>query len=186
MNEARTIKDNHLAISSRAYHLPSLCAHKQFHAPWSKNIFMSVLSNLTVSYGYLRPSGRTRLDILSTRGLIICLKLIWLLPSKPLWIWRCVQLKCLAGCALVFSCGTRRPGPEWKHHWSDCLIYSRQPNPRAHRGHSCFNITEKGPTIVPDSYNRILNYTRKLCKNSLFQWKWHENLIQYCLVVNFR
>ena len=37
--------------------------------------------------------------------------------------------------------------------------------------HLCFNITEKGHMIVPDWYNRILDYTRKYCKNSVFQWK---------------
>ena len=34
--------------------------------------------------------------------------------------------------------------------------------------HLCFNITEKGHMIVPDWYNRILDYTRKYCKNSAF------------------
>ena len=37
--------------------------------------------------------------------------------------------------------------------------------------HLCFNITEKGQMIVPDKYNTFLDYTRKYCKNSVFQWK---------------
>ena len=37
--------------------------------------------------------------------------------------------------------------------------------------HLCFAITEKGHMIVPDWYNRILDYTRKYCKNIVFQWK---------------
>ena len=40
----------------------------------------------------------------------------------------------------------------------------------------CFTSTEKGHMIVPDWYYRILSYTK-------IQLKWHENLIQYCLVV---
>ena len=32
----------------------------------------------------------------------------------------------------------------------------------------CFNITEKGKMIVPDWYNKILDYTRKYCGNSVF------------------
>ena len=35
--------------------------------------------------------------------------------------------------------------------------------------HLCFNITGKGHMIVPDGYSRILNYTRKYCKNSVFK-----------------
>ena len=52
--------------------------------------------------------------------------------------------------------------------------------------HLCFNITMKGQTIVPDWYNRNLQYTRKYVKNNVFQWKFNEILIQYCLVVDFR
>ena len=37
--------------------------------------------------------------------------------------------------------------------------------------HLCFNITEKGHMIVQDWYNRILNYARKYCKNSVFSKK---------------
>ena len=40
--------------------------------------------------------------------------------------------------------------------------------------------------IVPEWYNRILEYTRKYGKNNVFQYKLHENVIQYCLVVDFR
>ena len=54
------------------------------------------------------------------------------------------------------------------------------------KDHLCFNITEKGHMIVLDWYNRILDYTRKYCKNSVFQCKWQENQIQYCLVVDFK
>ena len=35
--------------------------------------------------------------------------------------------------------------------------------------HLCFNITEKGKMIVPDGYNRTLDYTRKYSKNYVFQ-----------------
>ena len=52
--------------------------------------------------------------------------------------------------------------------------------------HLCFNITEKGQMIVPALYNTILEYTRKYDKNYVFQWNWHENPIQYGLVVDFR
>ena len=34
--------------------------------------------------------------------------------------------------------------------------------------HLCFNITDM---ILPDLYNRSLDYTRKYCKDSVFQWK---------------
>ena len=54
------------------------------------------------------------------------------------------------------------------------------------RGHLCFTITEKGHLIVPDWYYRILGYTKTYGKNKVFQFKLHENLIQYCLVVDFR
>ena len=37
--------------------------------------------------------------------------------------------------------------------------------------HLCFNTTKKGQTIVPDWYNRNLQYTRKYVKNNVFQWK---------------
>ena len=37
--------------------------------------------------------------------------------------------------------------------------------------HLCFNITQKGQMIVPDLYNRILDYTSKYCKNCIFKWK---------------
>ena len=48
--------------------------------------------------------------------------------------------------------------------------------------HLCFDITKKRHMIVPDGYKRILDYTRKYCKNCYFK----ENLIQYCLDVDFR
>ena len=53
-------------------------------------------------------------------------------------------------------------------------------------GHLCFTITEKEHMIVPDWYNRILSYTKTYSKNKVFQLKWHENLIQYCLVVDLK
>ena len=38
--------------------------------------------------------------------------------------------------------------------------------------HLCLNIAE----IVPDKFNRILDFTRKYGKNNVFQWKYNENL----------
>ena len=52
--------------------------------------------------------------------------------------------------------------------------------------HLFFNDIEKGQMIVPDWYNKILDYPKKYGTNKAFQWKYHENMIQYFLVVNFR
>ena len=38
-----------------------------------------------------------------------------------------------------------------------------------HISHLCFDTTIKGQTIVPDGYNRNLQYTRKYVKNNVFQ-----------------
>ena len=46
------------------------------------------------------------------------------------------------------------------------------------RLHLCFNITEKGQTIVPDWYNRILDSTKKYRKKNVIQSKFNENQIQ--------
>ena len=35
--------------------------------------------------------------------------------------------------------------------------------------HLCFNVTEKGQMIVPDWYNRFLEYSRKYGKNNVYK-----------------
>ena len=46
-----------------------------------------------------------------------------------------------------------------------------KPIPAISGWHLFFNITEKGQMIVPDWYNRILDYTRKYGFDCVFQLK---------------
>ena len=55
--------------------------------------------------------------------------------------------------------------------WELSEVTQTVPNLTTGSSHLCFNITEKGQMIVPDWYNRILDYTRKHGKNNVFQQK---------------
>ena len=80
-------------------------------------------------------------------------------------------------CRFVWSGlpGLEQFGAIWSH-----------PEPSSALQTLVFQHYWKMHMLGPDWYNRILDYTRKYCKKCIFQWKWHKNLIQYCLVGDFR
>ena len=57
---------------------------------------------------------------------------------------------------------------------------------RATEAHLCFNITEKGHMIVPDQTGFWIIPENSVKKPMFFNENSMKNLIQYCLVVDFR
>ena len=104
------------------------------------------LSNLTHKAWHWLPWSCWNL-LIHAGTYFFCLVLVFLMIHKYVFLSNCCLYR-LNPIAFLFTCF--------------CFVFSKRCYVLS--SHLRFNITEKGQMIVPDWYNRILDYTRKYCE----------------------